>query len=302
MPLRVAGGQLPVTDDIQANLATVLRAIATAADGGADLLLTPEGSLSGYNATFDAAELRGALTRVEAAARERGLALALGTCYRAEEPGSPCYNQIRFYDEAGAFLGFHAKTLTCGRRLDDGTLTGEVTDYSTTALGTVELNGLTVGGLICNDLWATPPATPQEHDPRLLQRLSEMGANVVLHSVFGGRPTTEMIAANPDGMSESGVYWRYHETNLQLRALSAAVCVVTVDSCFPEDAPCSAPSGVVRPDGTWAYRAREQGEEVFIVDLDDAMLHAGERQQFATSDGLQPNATKATTGHGAARL
>ena len=31
MPLRVAGGQLPVTDDIQTNLSTILRAIDAAA-------------------------------------------------------------------------------------------------------------------------------------------------------------------------------------------------------------------------------------------------------------------------------
>ena len=59
---------------------------------------------------------------------------------------------------------------------------------------------------------------------------------------------------------------------------------------------CSAPSGVVRPDGTWAYRAREKGEEVFIVDLDDDMLGGGGRAPFATSDGLQPTAAVGASG------
>ena len=46
--LRVAGAQIPVGTDIKANTANLLRAIDITAGKGADILMTPEGSLSGY--------------------------------------------------------------------------------------------------------------------------------------------------------------------------------------------------------------------------------------------------------------
>jgi len=53
MHLHVAGAQLPVTRDVTSNVAAIERAIGYAAQVGADILLTPEGALSGYTATFD---------------------------------------------------------------------------------------------------------------------------------------------------------------------------------------------------------------------------------------------------------
>src|SRR5690348_12375617 len=108
--LHVAGAQIPVTRDIGSNVAAITRAIETAKNVGADILLTPEGSLSGYTHEFDQGETRQALEQVTRMAREASLALALGTCF--VEPGdSRCYNQVRFYNGQGEFLGFHSKTL-----------------------------------------------------------------------------------------------------------------------------------------------------------------------------------------------
>ena len=64
MELRVALAQLAVTEDVEANVAAIERAVEFAAAEGADILLTPEGSLSGYThlfavfGPFDAAEER----------------------------------------------------------------------------------------------------------------------------------------------------------------------------------------------------------------------------------------------------
>ena len=46
--MRVSGAQLDVTRDISRNLGAILCAIERAASDEADILLTPEGSLSGY--------------------------------------------------------------------------------------------------------------------------------------------------------------------------------------------------------------------------------------------------------------
>ena len=53
MSLRVAGIQMPVTRDIAANRRYLEDAIFWAASESADILLTPEGSLSGYTHEFD---------------------------------------------------------------------------------------------------------------------------------------------------------------------------------------------------------------------------------------------------------
>ena len=102
--------------DVAANVTALLDAVHRAADAGAEILLTPEGSLSGYTAEFDHDTVVAALDRVTDAARRRGLGLALGTCFT--EADGCCYNQVRFYGQDGTLLGFHAKTLTCGTLTD----------------------------------------------------------------------------------------------------------------------------------------------------------------------------------------
>ncbi len=259
--MRVCGAQLAVTRDVRGNVTGIMRAIEHARMSRCDVLLTPEGSLSGYTSNFDPREVEQGLSIVTRAAAEAGIALALGTCYvEHDPPGAPAaglrttYNEVRFYDRSGAFLGFHAKTLLCGT-LDEQP-SGEINEFGTAPLRTFDLDGVRVGALICNDLWANPGCTPMD-DPHLTQTLSRMGAKVIFHAVNGGR----------DGGEWSRVAWAYHESNLQLRAQAARVWIVTVDSAHPVTMPCSSPSGVIGPDGRWHVRADPQGEQFFVADL-----------------------------------
>ncbi len=89
-----------------------------------------------------------ALAEVTNDAVKAGVGLALGTCFF--ETDARCYNQIRFYDAGGQFLGFHSKTLTCGS-MDDPP-EGEINDYAVAPLRSYEIKGTIIGGLICNDL------------------------------------------------------------------------------------------------------------------------------------------------------
>ena len=116
MDLRVAIAQIPVVLDVESNHATIRRAIDCAARQRADILLTPEGSLSGYTHVSDWEKVTEALDDLTGRAKKCGLGLALGTCY-VEDDGR-CCNQIRFYDPDGGYLGFHSKTLTCGTLTD----------------------------------------------------------------------------------------------------------------------------------------------------------------------------------------
>ena len=80
MRIRVAGAQMAVPRDVRHNAAAILEAIDQAAAAGADILVTPEGPLSGYTHRFVRRAVRDALRDVTRAARESGVGLALGTC------------------------------------------------------------------------------------------------------------------------------------------------------------------------------------------------------------------------------
>ena len=255
MKLRVAGAQMAVTTDVRKNTEAILRAVAFAAERKADILLTPEGSLSGYRLDFDRARVAAALEEVTAAAKKARVALALGTCFEEPDDGR-CYNQIRFYDAHGRHLGFHSKALLCSSLA--GPPTGEIEHYATRPLRTFEICGVTVGGLICNDLWANPGCTSMP-DPHLTQQLSGAEARVIFHAVNGGRSGDLPRVA-----------WEYHNANLQMRAEAGKIWIVTVDNCFPTNVACSAPSGVIRPGGAWACRTEPKGEQFFVhaIELD----------------------------------
>lgn len=250
--MRVALAQTPVVSDVSENVKTLLRAVRFAVDQRADVLLTPEGSLSGYTHQFNIESVKAGLAEVTTQAQEGCLALALGTCF-VEEDGS-CYNQIRFYDSSGSYLGFHSKTLCCGTL--ETPSRGEIEHYAVAPLRTYELNGVCVGGLICNDLWANPFCTPMP-DSHLTHKLKQLGARVVFHAVNGGRSS--------DPWSE--VNWQYHEINLRMRARAASVYIATVDNAFPVDVRCSAPSGVVGPQGEWLSRCVERGEQFLCCEI-----------------------------------
>ena len=111
--LRVAGAQIPVGRDVGANASAIRRAIDYAAREKVDVLVTPEGSLSGYTPDFDARATADALDEMVRRAREAKVALRLGSCFEDGDGGR--YDAQRFYDKDGAFLGFHAKILLCRR-------------------------------------------------------------------------------------------------------------------------------------------------------------------------------------------
>lgn len=249
--LRVAGAQIPVTNDVSTNVNLITQAIDFSASNNADILLTPEGSLSGYRPDFDVPEVIAALKQVERCAANANVAIALGTCF-TEPDDQRCYNQLRFISRDGRDLGAHTKILRCST-LDDEPQ-GEINHYAARPLRTFNLGGLKVGGLICNDLWANPSCTPMP-DPHLSQQLANLGAKIVFHAVNGGRDRSNWAR---------DVWWPLHETNLRVRARSGRLWIVTVDNCHPLDMPCSTPSGVVNPNGEWAIRTKCQGKQFFV--------------------------------------
>ena len=208
MNLRVAGTQMQVTPDVGQNVTAIRGAIQQARQAGADILLTPEGALSGYTPEFDPQAVEAGLAQVTGLARQLQVGLALGTCFK--EPDGLIYDQLRFYDAQGGYLGFHSKILRCGTMSEP--TEGEINAYAATPLRTFSFKDIPVGGLICNDLWANPQCTPMP-DPHLTQQLAQMGARVIFHAVNGGRD---------GGAWSRGVCWNFHESNLRMRAAAGA--------------------------------------------------------------------------------
>ena len=267
--LRVAGAQIFVSTDIDANVSAITRAIEFARLEKAHVLVTPEGSLSGYTPEFDAPATQRALDLVLARAKAAGIALVLGTCFEA--PDRRRYNAQRFYDRSGEYLGFHAKILLC-RRMSDPEAKSEVDCFQTRPLRTFNLGGITVGGLICNDYWANPEWTPMD-DPHLAHRLGEMGARVIFVSANTGR------SRSGDAQQLSRAF---HESNILMRARAAKTWVIVVNAGEPagfqgesSDAGprlLHAPSGVVAPNGSWARTVPALDEQFFVhtIELDGA--------------------------------
>jgi predicted amidohydrolase len=253
MELTIALAQIPVTNDIQTNVDTIKRAIGFAKDYKADILLTPEGSLSGYTPEFDKQKMREALVDIESTAKIACVGLALGTC-NYENDGT-CYNQLRFYNKHGDFLGFHTKTLLCGTL--DELSEGEINCFSVNPLKVFNFHGIIIGGLICNDMWANPVYTPMP-DVHLSNQLAKMGAKIIFHSVNGGRDNSEI---------SQKVMKSYHEANHRLRAISGNVWIATVDNSAPHSIPCSSYGGIVSPAGEWAYRLPDKCEQLGVCSI-----------------------------------
>ena len=261
--LRVAGAQLHVSTDVNANVAAITRAIEFAQREKADVLVTPEGSLSGYTPEFDAKATARGLETVLARAKAADIALVLGTCF--EENDGRRYNAQRFYTPAGDYLGFHAKILLC-RRMSEPEGKGEVDCFQTRALRTFTLAGLTVGGLVCNDYWANPEWTPMD-DPHLAQRLGDMGARVIFVSANTRPKTGEVVQLSRE----------YHMSNLRMRARAAKTWVVVVNAGDPvgfKDPADSnprllpAPSGVVDRNGDWKVLVPSAEEQFFVYTIE----------------------------------
>ncbi|MFC2126102.1 carbon-nitrogen hydrolase family protein [Bacteroidota bacterium] len=249
----VAGAKLAVTRSVAENITSIKEAIDFASKENADILLTPEGSLSGYWTGFNQDEVKKGLEEVLSYAEKAGIGLALGTCFFEPDDGK-CYNQIRFYDKMGEFLGFHSKILRCGDHFDPEA--GEINRFATTPLRTFNFEGIIIGGLICNDVWANPECTtlPDDH---LTQKLSAMGAQIIFHAVNGGRSSNEW----------SNVNWDFHSSNLRMRANSGNVWIVTADNSAPVDIRSSAPSGVVDPEGNWKCTSNDAGIDFFVYKI-----------------------------------
>ena len=242
--VRLSGVQMVVSRHLQTNLPKILEHIAAAAEDGADLVLFPEMSLSGYHGAFSDEEVSGALDEVSGAAKGRRIAVIVGTGMREDNGTAGVVTRIqnRAYSTQGELLGTHEKMVpTSGDR-----------EYCTPGeeLRTFTWNGITCGSLICNDLWVTPGCGPYP-DPRLTYQLGQMGAKIIFHAINSGAGTFHLP---------------YHESNVALRAKESSLYIATANAA-DMDAAINCATGVMAPHGQWLTRLDRKGEGRYLVEL-----------------------------------
>jgi len=158
----------PLPLDIEANLQRLEQQASACAAAGADLLITPEMFLSGYNIgaeavtrLAEAADGPGA-QRIAAMARQHGIAILYG--YPERATNGQLFNAVQLIDRHGQRLGNYRKTHLFGE-LDRAMFSP---GQAPSALLT--LDGWSIGLLICYDL----------EFPENARQLAQAGAELIL--------------------------------------------------------------------------------------------------------------------------
>jgi len=240
--VRLSGVQMVVSRELDINLPKILAHIAAAAEDGADLVLFPEMSLTGYHGDYQDDALKRGIREVVAAAKRHRIAAVISTGWR--EDGAS-YIQARAYDSDGSLLGTHEKMVPTGI---DGKSGDRAFCVPGKELRTFVWRGIACGMLICNDLWVTPGCGPYP-DPRVAYQLGKKGAKIIFHAINSGSGQRHLP---------------YHESNLALRAEESKLYIATANAASM-DRPINCSTGVVKPDGEWLTKLDRLGEGRYLA-------------------------------------
>jgi predicted amidohydrolase len=225
--LKLALANLEMVNDLRKSTKACLDAITLAAARGAELIAFPECFLPGYRDSTrpfprsQPAKLRSAWTRIAARARDRGIAVVLGT-ERYSPTGLRATALV--IDSTGAILGFQDKV-----QLDpseDGIY--EPGDQRQTFL----VDGRKIGIVICHEGWRYPET---------VRWLANQGARLVLHLQFHGP-----ISEDPRPLAYGALAGSFHETAVLCRAAENEIWFASVNSASENSATTSA---IADPEG-----------------------------------------------------
>tara|TARA_E500000331_G_scaffold289296_1_gene285017 strand:+ start:89 stop:973 length:885 start_codon:yes stop_codon:yes gene_type:complete len=277
--IRIAGAQIPVTKDIQYNKNQIFKALDWARENEVDLLVTPEGSLSGYSTPWwnRLDELNDALKEVEEYQKKLKISLHLGTCFQdTEDIGLVNRNQIRHYSKNGNLESVTNKQYTVAAD-------SNILEHNGTAnVFQSSVEGWIVAGMICNDMWGFIDSKFAGL-VSLNEQLSQIDPNLIIHSTNGGKmgndellnfSTQEQLKL--DGINDTFYFW--HEAWLRMTAVKAGAILVTADSCVSwnfdpnieslNNHTTSSPSGIIDGYGNWLERAPKTGLHYFYYDVE----------------------------------
>ena len=237
-PFRAACAQIFVSGNVETNLLKYLDFIARADDAGAELVVFPEASLSGYGPEHYSDKempsrqvLQAALDKVKEAAREHGIWVLAGT---SSWRGDSLYNDVIMIDDTGAERASYAKV-----QLTDG----DVRFYQPGRELKVFTDGsLKYGMQICYDI----------RFPEPWRVLALSGAGIIFH------------AAQACGSGSWKIpVWEGH---LRSRAAENGIWVVSCNAAGPVQ---MGKSYIINPDGLVVAVSNQDNEELIsgMVDL-----------------------------------
>ena len=265
--IRLAGAQIPCGTNIQINKKEILKALDWAKENDVDFLLTPEGSLSGYETRWQnkISELNDALIEVEEHQKKLGVGLHLGTGFREAEPiGLVFRNQLRHYSKDGKLLGCTNKTLTLD---SEGVLARDPTKEQLVSVPLIsDIHSM---GMVCNDMWGSHNRE-QTSIITMMNYLLEYRPEIqlIFHSTNGRKMNSDELMYD--------VYWDWHNSVLRLNA-AYTFPILTVDSCsswqwdgdeeWVDKFPTSSQSGFIDYSG-WKTDVPRYGRQYFYHDYD----------------------------------
>lgn len=265
MTLRVAGAQIPVSKYIENNVREIKLALDWAAINEVDILLTPEGALSGYMKSFDeiySENISHYVKEVVTYASENNICLALGTLYPEHKSfGIVKTSQIRYYNDWGRHEGTYEKQMVIPA---DKAYPGQGSVITRLeGIGKKGRYDFTVGSFICNDLWGELNQRVIANEN--LQHYANNNVNLIFQATNGFRSD----AAGDE--SGNRMLREYGDINLWM-ASRYGIPIITVDSCNTIDGEfhygsTSSTSGVIH-NGEWLVKARENATDYFYYDFD----------------------------------
>jgi predicted amidohydrolase len=262
---RIAGAQIPVTNNIYDNIKTIKTALDWAHENKVDFLLTPEGALSGYLNSFDALrelKLDDHIRQVTQYACERGVNLILGTEYiKPIDSGMVKCSQVHYYNDVGIKIADYDKQMP---------IPAEMAYIGQGPEEPVHIEGLGVNGpynfkagtFICNDMWG------QLHGKTVaipdMQFYNHYNADIIFHASNGYRGDEVGDESDAQKMKE------FADVNIWM-ASRYNIPIVTVDNCYKNDGsfydgPTSSTSGVIH-NGEWLVKAAPTGTDYFYHDF-----------------------------------
>ena len=183
MKLAVATCQFSVSRDIRRNLGYILRQLKQARSRGADVVHFSEGCLSGYGGRevktfhgFDWGLLRQCTEEVQAAARQLGLWVILGSTHPLSGRHKP-HNSLYIIDHRGRMVDRYDKRFCCSGPDGKGF---DLKYYSAgDHFAVVNIKGIRCGALICHDY----------RYPELYREYKQRGVQLMFHSFHLGHMT-----------------------------------------------------------------------------------------------------------------
>jgi|TARA_B110000908_G_C10101431_1_gene378783 predicted amidohydrolase len=264
--IRIAGAQIPVTKDPKENIKHIKAAIDWAEENQVDVLLTPEGSLSGYLNTFDnllinSSNLQNLCNEVVLYAVSKNIQLALGTEYiKTFNFGKVKTSQIRYYNTSSKLIGHYVKQMTIPlENAYPGKGPKIVEIEGTNASGPYNFK---VGSFICNDMWGQLDKKQIVIEDLFYYRGCD--SKIIFHATNGVRgPDTQDDIIN-EKLKE------FADINLWMSS-KFGVPIVTVDNCYTcsgdhYNGPTSSTSGIIL-NGEWLVKAAPTGIDYFYYDF-----------------------------------